>query len=376
VLHADANEHALARRDMAAALAILERKQPTPVLALASLHNNFGLALTRAGEIAGARAEFDRSLALVRGAHGELHPDVVAALLNLGLALGTEDAPAAIRFLGEARRIAAQVQGPSSFAVAKALDLEGLARNNLGEHAAAVALHRRAYELKRAVVAPDHPTLGYSLGNLALAELGLGDYRAAVRDLRDCLRILEATLGPRDTFLAVAHSSLGDALRWVGDPAGATAAYRAALAIYETGDAKGGEAAALVRVDLGDLLVVAGDLTGAREQFGRAEPALRGVVGKNRSYGLRALAGLVVCDAADRRVDRARLGALEAAVAAEPALSPETIGFTAFARARAWAALGDRGQARALAQAARAAFARAGVTARSGVPMQALAAMR
>jgi tetratricopeptide (TPR) repeat protein len=254
--------------------------------------------------------------------------------------------------------------------------MEGNARMALGEYIAAEALYRRAYELKRARLSGRHANLAYSLYNIARAERARGDYPAALRDVQDCLQILTATLGPADAMLARAHAEIGHARKHLRDPAGAIAEYRVALAIFEAGEGQGGEEAAVVRVDLGRLLASAGQLAEARVQFARAEPALRGVQGENRDYDLLALAGLVACDAADRRVDRARLGALEDAVAVRRALSAEAIGFTAFARARAWAALGDRRAARALAATARAAFVQAGIGDRSDVPMRSLAAGR
>ena len=199
-----------------------------------------------------------------------------------------------------------------------------------------------------------------------------------MRDARASLQIYTATRGTNDTSLAIAHAILGEALVGIHDVAGAIAEYRAALAIYETADDQGRWNAAIVRVGLAQVLAATGDTAAARVQFSRAETVLRAAPDRNgnREAALLALAGLVACDAADRRVDRDRLRALEDTVAAERDLSPEAIGFIAFARARAWAALGDRGQSRALAAAARAAFAKCGIADRSDVQARALAAIQ
>jgi tetratricopeptide (TPR) repeat protein len=376
VMYSSAGEHTRALREIEAAVALRERYQPTAVLALAATYNSLASVLEQAGQKADARRQYERALALVRERHGDLHRDVLAILINLGDLLSQDDPRQAIGLAEQARRIAVQLVGPGSQFVAMSLEIEGAARSRLGEHGAAAALYRQALALTRARSGAMHPRVAGILGTLVDEELALGDLTAAVRDARECLRIFAATLGPHDTSLARAHATLGDALRRAGDAAAAVAEYRAALAIYQTSDGQGGEDAAIVRVDLGHLLANGEDAAGACAQFARAEPALRHAPGENHVYALLALAGLVACDAADRRVDRARLRALEDAVAADRTLSPEAIGFTAFARARASSALGDRGQARALAQEARAAFTRAGVANRSDVPARALGAMR
>jgi len=356
--------YAQARQELATGLAMRERAQPSATLAIASAHNSLAVVLLRSGMRTEASAHFETALALVRKTHGNLHPEVIAALNNLGVLYGTADPRRAIAYLDEARALGTQLRGARSADVATSLNLLGIARFALGEYAVAVGLHRQAYEIERALLGPSHPKLAYALGNIGTALIALGDYPGAVKVYRECVAIFAAVRGPHDAMLALAHGGLGDALQWVNDPAGAIASYQTALAMYEGSDAADGEDAAVVRVDLGQLMAAAGATSAARIQFARAYQSLAAVTGENRGYALRALAGLVYCDAVDHRVDQRRLVKLEDEVTAEHDLAPDVTAFSAYARARSYAALGDRRHARALGEASRADFAKAKMTTR------------
>jgi tetratricopeptide (TPR) repeat protein len=80
--------------------------------------------------------------------------------------------------------------------VAATLTNLGIARQALGETAAAVELYDRALRIDEAAYGPDHPQVAITLTNLGIARRELGETAAAVELLERALRIFEAAYGP------------------------------------------------------------------------------------------------------------------------------------------------------------------------------------
>ncbi len=359
VLFNEQGAFAEARRELEAALAIHERARPRATLEIAQVHTDIALVLMRAGQRPEARVHLEAALGLLRSEHGDLHPRVIKTLNDLGALLTDTDLRAALAYLEEARRLGEQLLGADSELVAMSLNNLAIAWNRQGDLPAAVAAYRQANESYRRRFGSTHPRVAITLANIAGTLNELGDVAAAVAAYRESEAILVTTLGSRDTTLARVQEGLGNALLAADDAPGALAAYRASVTSH--GEVAMSEDAAIARVKLGELLVMTGGVRDARHQFDLAARALAAlpVLGADaRFYPLRARAGLVYCDAMQGQLDRRRLVAIDREAAA-PELPAEVTGFVSYARARGYAALGDHGKARALAEASRADFGKA-----------------
>jgi serine/threonine protein kinase/tetratricopeptide (TPR) repeat protein len=106
-------------------------------------------------------------------------------------------------------------------------------RESQGRLTDALADARKAAIAKEKALGPDHPDLGYSIGNIALYLDGLGELAEAVEHGRRALQIVQGGLGPDHPRTAVVLSNYSEFLVRIGlfDEAAATAAR--ALSIFE-----------------------------------------------------------------------------------------------------------------------------------------------
>jgi len=362
-LRMERGEYAQARAELEAGLALAERAGPNNIAARTKAHNDLALVLLRQEHRTEARSHLETALALMREAYGDLHPDVVVALNNLGAVLHRFDPRGALAYLEQGRALGEKLHGATSVSVATSLNNMGLAHYKLGDRQAAAREFREAYTIDSARLGPTHPRLAFALGNLGQCLIDLGDYPGAVDAYRRAVEILAATMGPNDVMLARARSGYGNALQRAGDAKGAMASDQAALAGFQASEEADGEDATTLRIELAQLLATAGDITAARDHFEHAYRSLAGI-DDHRGDAVMALAGIVLCDARSRRIDRARLADLERAVAEGGDLEPEATALAAYARSVSYAALRDRAKARTLAAASRDGFAKAEMTAR------------
>jgi tetratricopeptide (TPR) repeat protein len=226
------------------ALSLLEQAMSPPVeldqtergVAEASL----GLVLHSLGELAGARAAHERSLAVVEKAAGPDHPEVARTRSNLGRVL---------QDLG---------------------DLEG-----------ARAQYERALEILEAVVGPEHPDMVIRRNNLGSVLRALGDLEGARVQFERALEIGEAVLGPSHPHMAGLRNNFGRLLWELRDFEGARVQVERALEIHEAALGPNHPNVAVSRNNLGSILQDLGDLEGARAHYERALETLEAVVGPN-----------------------------------------------------------------------------------------------
>ncbi|WP_420455615.1 FxSxx-COOH system tetratricopeptide repeat protein [Rubrivirga sp.] len=185
-------------------------------------------------DYADAQALFERALALDEAALGPDHPNVAAALSNLGGVLrASGDLKGAEAAYRRALAIAEAAYGPDHPDVATTLNNLGLVLRARGDLEGAEAAHRCALATFEAVYGPDYPHVATALNNLGLALHDRGDLEGAEAAYRRALAIGEAALGPDHPDVANRLGNLGDVLRDRGDLDGAEAGYRRALAIFE-----------------------------------------------------------------------------------------------------------------------------------------------
>jgi tetratricopeptide (TPR) repeat protein len=101
--------------------------------------------------------------------------------------------------------------------------------NENGRYSEALDLSRRALEINRATLPPDHPELAESLNTVALCQHHLGQYAEALAKFRETLSI-NKRIRPGDAkgTASVLHNMAG-CLRFMGNPAAALAHYDDAL---------------------------------------------------------------------------------------------------------------------------------------------------
>ncbi|MBA3820591.1 MAG: tetratricopeptide repeat protein [Deltaproteobacteria bacterium] len=350
-----------AERELAAALELRTRHLPDGVIGIADVHNNLAALLQRQGKMDASQQHFEQALALYRSVHGDEHPDVFETFINLGFLFTERGQPAkALEYLEQARTLGERVLGPDHLNVGITIDTMGLARVSLGEYAEAAKLHRQAYEILLKAAGPKHPRTGFAMGNVARAAQRLADYPAAITAYREAATILREALGPKHDIVGTVTQGLGTVYLFTGDLTAARQQFEAALAIFE-GNNPASMEVGMAQANLAHLALQHGKLAAARTGFERAFTVFTKGAGPTSPYTLTAHAGLVYLDAEQRRVDRARLAALEAGLASinVTELEPHVFAFFAYARARAHAALGDKPTARLHATASHDAYVKA-----------------
>lgn len=332
---------------------------PDALSSIADARNNLAAVLQRLGKFEESQREFEASAELYRKVYGEEHPEVFATYTNLGFLLIDRDMPReALAYLEKARAIGERTVGRDHVNVGITLDTMGLAHVSLGDYAKAAELHREAHRILLAKLGPKHPRTGFAVGNLGRAAQRLGDLPAAIKAYRESADILRAALGPTHDIVGRVQVGLAVTLRIAGDDKAAREELLAAIKIFDGNGASGADDARSAFINLGEIDLARGKVADARKSFARA---MEGVTDASNRPALMGRAGLVFCDAVERKVDRARLTELEDAIAKIKAedLEPHLRAFIDFARALAYAALGDRARAREVGAASRDGYATA-----------------
>jgi Tfp pilus assembly protein PilF len=131
------------------------------------LLNELGRHLSMVADFAGARAAFERALAIHEGAHGPDHPLVATAINNLGAVL--------------------QAQG----------DLPG-----------ARPAYERALAIHKCTYGPDHPDVAIRINNLGIVLQDQGDLAGARAAFERALAILHSRLGEQQPHTSIVRQAL------------------------------------------------------------------------------------------------------------------------------------------------------------------------
>jgi tetratricopeptide (TPR) repeat protein len=199
-----------------------------------TLHNSLGYHLRIVADFAGARAAYERALAIDEAAFGPDHPNVATDVNNLGGVLRDLGKLAgALAAYERALAIDEAAFGPDHRNVARDVNNLGRVLNDLGDLAGARAAYERALAIDEAAFGPDHPKVAIRVNNLGGVLRDLGDLVGARAACERALGIFERVLGPEHPNVATFVNNLGLVLRALGDLAGARAAFERALAIFE-----------------------------------------------------------------------------------------------------------------------------------------------
>ena len=233
--------------------------------------NNLGLVLRDFGDLAGAKAAFQRALATSEASFGPEHPDVSVYVNNLGDVLhALGDLAGAKAAFERALTIDEANFGPDHPKVATGVNNLGSVLQDLGDLAGAKAAFQRALTIDEANFGPDHPNVAIRVNNLGGVLRDFGDLAGAKAAFERALALGEANFGPDHPEVAIRVNNLGLVLQDFGDLAGAKAAFERALTIGEASFGPDHPKVATGVNNLGSVLQDLGDLAGAKAAFQRA----------------------------------------------------------------------------------------------------------
>ncbi len=199
-----------------------------------TLWNELGVHLETVADYPGARAAFERGLAIDEAVYGPNHPSVARDVNHLGLVLqDLGDLAGARAAFERALAIDEAAYGPDHPSVARDVSNLGSVLKAQGDLARARATFERALDIDEAVYTPDHPSVARDVNSLGLVLQGLGDLAGSRAAFERALAIFERQLGPDHPNVATLVNNLGGVLQAQGNLAGARAAFERALSIWE-----------------------------------------------------------------------------------------------------------------------------------------------
>jgi tetratricopeptide (TPR) repeat protein len=198
------------------------------------LLNALGYHLNMIADYAGAKAAYERALAIDEVDYGPDHPNVAVCVNNLGGVLQVQgDLAGAKAAFERALAIDEAAHGPDHPNVARDVNNLGSVLQDQGNLASAKAAYERALAIDEKALGPDHPDVAIRVNNLGSVLQDQGNLAGAKAALERALAIDEAALGPDHPNVAIRVNNLGSVLQDQGDLAGAKAAFERALAIFE-----------------------------------------------------------------------------------------------------------------------------------------------
>jgi len=212
------------------AKAIAEKLHGADSKQVASALNAIGAAQWSQGDLAGARASLEASLA--RSADGGRSR--TATLDNLGQVLVEQGELSRARQIVEGSLAAREkLYGPDHPDVAYALNTLGSLLEDVGELATAQAMLERALAIREKALGPSHPLVATSLLNLGRVRWAQGDLAAARELFTRALAIDEQVHGAQSPTLAATLANQAGLEERVGNLTAAAALYRRALSTVE-----------------------------------------------------------------------------------------------------------------------------------------------
>jgi serine/threonine-protein kinase len=297
-IHRVRGESAEARRLLERAVAIGERLQPRPAEA-GRWQNNLGLVLLDAGEVDGARAAFERSLAWIEAADGPRSPLLALPLDNLGNALRQLGRQAeALPRLVRALELVEASWGASHPQYGTALNSLGDLLSDLGRNEEAIPHLRRAAEVDRVALGEVHPWIAWPLTNEAECLVALGRPREAIPLIERALALRRKSGDEESSEVALSIVDLGKAKLAAGDLAGAEPLLVEGLAKTRTAFEPTSLALAETLVALADCRERRGDRAEAHALWSEALPIFRSALPAGH-------ASLVAAESAIARLARA-----------------------------------------------------------------------
>jgi tetratricopeptide (TPR) repeat protein len=192
-------------------------------------------ALGSLGRLDEALAGQLRVRAIWEGAFGREHPRVAATINNIGvyqMQLGKLAEARETLTRGVALWQRLEPEGPR---MSEILTSMGQIHHAEGDHAGALAAHRRAHAIAEKIEGEGGATAARHAANIGFELLELGRAAEAVPLFTRARAALTAAVGPRDPMLVQLLDGLGEAHARTGDRAAAAECYREELAILSAG---------------------------------------------------------------------------------------------------------------------------------------------
>jgi tetratricopeptide (TPR) repeat protein len=178
------------------------------------LWNELGSHLETLADYTGARAAFERALAVDEVAFGLDHPRVARDVNNLGIVLqNLGDLAGARAAFGRTLAIDEQALGPDHPEVATDVSNLGGVLHDVGDLVGARAACERALTIDEAAFSPDHPRIARDVNNIGILLHNLGDLAGARAAFERALAIDEAAFGPDHPRVARDINNLARAVR-------------------------------------------------------------------------------------------------------------------------------------------------------------------
>ncbi len=233
-------------------------------------------------DFASARADYERSLALLEQAYGPNDRRVGQTLMNLAMVSAdlSDDATEALGLYARALGILEASLGPTHFEVANLLSNRAVALANNARFAEAYADLERALSIRAATYPGAHRDIATTHRTWAEVAEEAGDTRVAIEHYRIAFTQLSALYRPDHPQLAIAYRGLGHAHAAARAWPEAIEALEHALAIWDTARIDGPLQAA-TRFSLARALWESRrDRNRARQLAARAHEALAAVPGQ------------------------------------------------------------------------------------------------
>ena len=199
---------------------------------VAAALNNIGKALAHQKKSGPAAEYFKRSLAIWLRAYGEEHPKVAHAYSNLGVThCERGEYPVALGYYEKSLAIRERVLGPEHPDVGVSLNNIGDAYRRMGEYAKARPYIEKGLAVFQKVYGEEHPNTATARFNLGTVLYVCGDYPAALEQLGRSLEIGLKIFGPNHPSVADTYCTIG-VVHWaMGDLDSAREDYLKSLAI-------------------------------------------------------------------------------------------------------------------------------------------------
>jgi len=228
-----ANDFVGARAAFERALAIDERVLGPEHPQTGADLNNLGKVLANQGDLTGARVMFERALAIDERVFGRDHPQTAADLNNLGLVLrALGDLTGSRATFEQALAIDERSLGPQHPQTAAQLNNLGLVLGDLGDHVGARAAFERALGIDEKVLGPTHPNVAIRNQNLGVVLGKSGDFLGAKAAFERALVIAEKAFGPEHLLIAELLRRLAWALWQLGDIQRGIASLTRSISVY------------------------------------------------------------------------------------------------------------------------------------------------
>jgi tetratricopeptide (TPR) repeat protein len=173
------------------------------------LYNNVGIAHLNLGQYDDAIASLTKARELYVDKYGAEHPNVAAALGNLGNTLGvTGKYDEAIAMQREALRIVQASMPPGHLDIAAAHDNLGNALDGAGKTEEAIEHMRRALAFRQARLGGKDASVGISSNNLGDALMRLGRMDEAVEHVERACSLFESDYGKDHPHTGVCYNNL------------------------------------------------------------------------------------------------------------------------------------------------------------------------